>query len=217
MGQGDDCVLVNNRRIVGFDGHCLFKSPDDSSMWTILDPDSVVSEAGASFERLSNGSFLVTGPHEERDIYSIRTDLDETWITAIRLDLVADERLPNDGPGRHETGNFHLAEISLKVPDETSKSGFRHVPFEHAWATYAWPGRAVLNAIDGNRNSVWHVYSKQGMSHTAIFFLRDPITAANAGSSTAAGRRGRWRSGWETSKCFTRDRKTGRHAQKRLR
>ena len=128
-----------------------------------------------SFERLSDGSFLVSGTHEPRDAYSIRAELDATWITAIRLELIADERLPGKGPGRHETGNFHLAEISLEVSDADSDSGLRRIPIQHAWATYSWSNMSITNAMDGNPDSAWHVWSKQGRSHAAVFFLRDPI------------------------------------------
>jgi hypothetical protein len=144
----------------------------------------ITSDQEATFERLSDGSFLVSGPNVERDIYSITTDLDLTGVTAVRLDVIADDRLPEKGPGRHETGNFHLAEIVLEVSDNSASNGKRSVPFTRAWATYSWDTRPVNNAIDGNTESVWHVWERLGKSHSAIFYLTEPLAAADAKNLT---------------------------------
>lgn len=148
-------------------------SQQDMNAWTIFEPESIASATGAVFERLPDGSFLVSGPTDERDVYTLTRELDLTGIYAIRLDVIADERLPRRGPGRHSTGNFHLAEIELWIEDESSQ---RQRLFDRTIASYSWQDRPISNAIDGDRHTIWHVWGKLGYSQTARFFLNKPLT-----------------------------------------
>jgi len=156
----------------------------DLSEWTVLEPTKIESDAGATFERLSDGSLRVSGPLAMRDVYSIQMSMDPRNINAIRLDTIADERLPGEGPGRHFTGNFHLAEIEFEVPDDSVSTGNRLITFARSWATYSWKDRPVKNAIDANRNSVWHIWGRHGNSQSAVFYLAEPVQTASAPSFT---------------------------------
>src|SRR3712207_7146020 len=50
-----------------------------------------------------------------------RSETDLKEITGIRLEVLADPRLPQNGPGRAKDGNFVLTEFELKAaPDRKS-------------------------------------------------------------------------------------------------
>jgi hypothetical protein len=106
-------------------------------------------------------------------------NLDPTGVIAVRLDVLKDERLPGNGPGRHETGSFHLAEISLEVADVDASDGTRLVPFARAWPTHSWHSRPVKRAIDGNKDTPWHIWGRLDVSHTAIFYLPEPFPTSD--------------------------------------
>ncbi|MEM8668373.1 MAG: serine/threonine-protein kinase [Planctomycetota bacterium] len=152
--------------------------------WTTIEPESISSKAGVDFQRLEDGSFFVQGPSEERDVYTLEQEIDLSGIHAIRLDVISDERLPENGPGRHPTGNFHLAEIELWVRDESSQSGSVQRLFDRAIASYSWQDRPVDNAIDGNPRTQWHVWGKLGHSQSAKFYLPTPLTESNGNQMT---------------------------------
>ncbi len=157
---------------------------NDLSDWIVLEPKTIKSSEGATFEKQSDGSFLASGPNMKGDIYSIETDLSPEGIIAIRLDVIEDDHLPGNGPGRHPTGNFHLAEVTLEVPDQSASGGFKRVRLPRAWTSHAWKNRPIKNAIDGDSETVWHVWGELGLSHAAIFYLAEPLTGADANSFT---------------------------------
>ncbi len=74
-----------------------------------------ISAAGAQGEILSDGSILVTGTDPDQDTYTIEFDCDAAEVSALRIDAIADDRLPKHGPGRTPHGNFVLTEAAVTV------------------------------------------------------------------------------------------------------
>ena len=84
--------------------------------WVPLEPIDLVSYRGATLSELSDHSVLAAGDSPETDTYTIKARTDLTNITAIRLELLPDESLPKQGPGRAiETGKAVLTEFQLAV------------------------------------------------------------------------------------------------------
>src|SRR5205814_8621372 len=81
--------------------------------WKIIPPQTFISAAGAALTRQADGSLLAGGTLAERDTYSVSAASPLATITAVRLEVLADESLPHRGPGRQENGNFHLSEFQL--------------------------------------------------------------------------------------------------------
>ncbi len=152
----------------------------DLANWTVLQPTKIRSDAGATFRRLPDGSFLVSGPNAKSDVFSLTADVKPTGIGAIRLDVLKDARLPNDGPGRHQSGNFHISEIVLELLDRRATDRMTAVPFARAWATHSWRTRPVHNAIDGKTETNWHIWGRLEVPHSAIFYLAEPLLAREA-------------------------------------
>ena len=83
--------------------------------WTVLEVDEFKSEAGATFEKLGDGSLLVTGANGDTDVYAIAANSPLPRITAVRLEVLTHPSLPKGGPGRAGNGNFVLNEIELEA------------------------------------------------------------------------------------------------------
>ncbi|MBI4602478.1 MAG: DUF1549 domain-containing protein [Planctomycetes bacterium] len=81
--------------------------------WTVLVPESVTSAGGSSLSVEPDGSVLSGGPRPEKDTYTIAARAALEGITAVRVEVLADSRLPKGGPGRQDNGNLHLSEIRL--------------------------------------------------------------------------------------------------------
>lgn len=84
--------------------------------WQVLQPIDLHSEGGADLRRLPDHSILVTGRSPQTDTYTIQARTNHLeQITAIRLECLSDERLPNGGPGRSpNNGNFVLNDIEVR-------------------------------------------------------------------------------------------------------
>ena len=85
-----------------------------SSNWKVLTPVEMTSDTGAKMELQKDGSvFVHQGQPAKNDPYTLvfRTELQ--GITGLRLEALADSRLPNGGPGWADNGNFVLSELTL--------------------------------------------------------------------------------------------------------
>ena len=84
--------------------------------WIALEPIDLKSYRGATLSELSDHSVLAAGDSPETDTYTFKARTDLTNITAVRLELLPDESLPKQGPGRAlETGKAVLTEFQLAV------------------------------------------------------------------------------------------------------
>src|SRR5213078_2658004 len=85
--------------------------------WTLLKPKSARSEI-PTLKIQSDGSVLASGDQSKRDVYEVNLEPGGLrQITAIRLEMLPDARLPKNGPGRVSYegpfGDFWLSEVAL--------------------------------------------------------------------------------------------------------
>ncbi|MEX2140241.1 MAG: DUF1553 domain-containing protein, partial [Pirellulales bacterium] len=146
--------------------------------WTPLESGELKSVIGAEFAKESDGAILVSGKLE-KDTYTLvaKTALD--GITGIRLEALADSRLPSGGPGRADNGNFVLSELHVTAASQSDPGTMIPVELQSAVADFSQEGWPVASAIDGNPGTGWAVMpyggSKVGKSHVAAFALKTPV------------------------------------------
>jgi hypothetical protein len=90
--------------------------------WTILQPVEAKSAHtnGATLALLSDGIVAAGGESRSRDIYTVTVKTDLRGITAFRLEALADDSLPNKGPGRAQgggSGNFVLTDFRVRAQE----------------------------------------------------------------------------------------------------
>src|SRR5262249_55155334 len=95
--------------------------------WLVLQPSDMKSKSQASLVPLQDGSIRVSGMNPANDVYSISAPIDLSTVTAVGLDALPDETLPQGGSGRASDGNFVLSKFQASVSS----------------------GRSSKNAIDG--------------------------------------------------------------------
>ncbi len=158
-------------------GSVTWKVAASAPGWRVVKPDKVTSELGAKLTRQLDDSILAGGVHHAHDTYRFTATHDMHGVTAFRLEVLPDARLPDNGPGRDETGDFRLAEfrVSLAAPDQTSTA--RDLEFFSSWQSYYFHGWAK-EAVDGDLSTVWSVFGKMGEAHTAIFVLPEAFPEA---------------------------------------
>ncbi len=139
--------------------------------WTVLTP----SETKSNLPLLTvekDGSVFVSGDMTKSDLYELKFKTDLRGITAFRLEVLPDDRLPAHGPGRiyyeGSHGDFFLSEFSLFANSV-------QVPFAKATSSYAKGAFVAAKAIDGDPQSGWSIDGGQGMRHEAVFNLGAPL------------------------------------------
>jgi hypothetical protein len=142
--------------------------------WTTLEPISFVSSNGTTFSKNSDNSLLAGGLRPEKDIYAITALTELKGITAVRLEVLTDDSLPQKGPGRQDNGNLHLSEF--KVFAEASCGGDAMlVSLQNPASDFDQQGWTVAHAIDGHEKTAWGIHPQVGKSHHAVFELKENL------------------------------------------
>jgi len=143
--------------------------------WTILDPSQFTSAGGATLTKLSDNSLLASGTIPAKETYTFTAASPLQKVTAIRLEVLADPRLPHNGPGRQpDNGNLHLSEFKVSLNSKKSPTT-RPLPIATASADFDQDGWTITKAIDNNIDTAWGIHPKEGESHFAVFELKTPI------------------------------------------
>jgi WD40 repeat protein/serine/threonine protein kinase len=146
-----------------------------AAAWTVIKPAAFKSAGGATLTLQPDGSILASGKNPDAEVYTITLDHLPSSVAALRLEVLADPSLPRNGPGRHESGNFQLAEFT--VHRTTTAENSPEVPLAIASAadSYHWTGEPVQHVLDNNAFTVWHVWGQLGKDHAAVFELKSTI------------------------------------------
>ena len=135
-------------------------------------------KATSNLPRLSieaDGSVIASGDQSKRDVYTVQLEAGLKGITAIRLEALPDDRLPNRGPGRvfyeGPFGDFFLSEIHVNV-------GGKPIGLAEATASNPKSPKDAAAAIDGDPQTGWSIGGGQGREQSAVFRLATPIADA---------------------------------------
>ena len=141
--------------------------------WHVLKP----TRATANLPHLGvqeDGSIFASGDQSKRDVYTLRFSTELQRITAIRLEVLPDDRLPHGGPGRifyeGPPGDFFLSEFNVKAADKA-------ITLKQATATGQNPA-AIAASLDGDPQTGWSLGGGQGRAHSAVFQLTAPLNDA---------------------------------------
>ena len=86
------------------------------SIWTVLTPTNASSTGGATMTINADGSILVGGTSPDNPTYIVTAVTNLTGITGIRLQVLEDPSLPQNGPGRYPVdGNFVITTFAVSA------------------------------------------------------------------------------------------------------
>ncbi len=142
--------------------------------WTVMKPDTMKSAGGALLTLQKDGSILASGTNADADVYTLVLDQLPSSVAAIRLEVLADPSLPENGPGRHVTGNFQLSEFTAHL-HSGADSIETTIAIGSAADSYHWTGEPIMHVLDNDLYTIWHVWGQIGQDHSAVFQFRNPI------------------------------------------
>ncbi len=141
--------------------------------WAILRP--LEARSGVPLLTVQpDDSVFVSGDQTKSDTYHLKFHADLRGVTAIRLEVLPDDRLPSHGPGRifyeGSEGDFMLADFSVH------RDG-KKLPIARALDSFHSGKNTADKAIDSDLQSFWDIGSSEGRRHVAVFVLDKPLAA----------------------------------------
>ncbi len=167
-GKDSAVLLAEKHRAVVADWERRFT--EHPASWEPLELESFQSSDGATLTREEDGSVSASGTLPDKDTYTISAKYPRKRLTAIRLDVLSDQRLPMNGPGRQDNGNLHLTEFEARLFRPGTNEPVK-LKVRKATADWDQTGWTIAHALDGNLKTAWGIYPKVGASHQAVFEL----------------------------------------------
>jgi WD40 repeat protein len=144
--------------------------------WVPLAAEELKASNGATLTRLPDRSVAVSGKNGKGAV-TVVAPTDLAGITAVRLEVLADPKLPAGGPGRAGNGNFVLTELELKAAPKAKPAEARPVKLQNARADFSQDQFDVKLAIDGKTGDQlgWAVMPAFGLTHWATFETAEDV------------------------------------------
>jgi mono/diheme cytochrome c family protein len=147
--------------------------------WMVLKPMRVTSKYDATMDVLEDGSVLASGNKPNTDTYEMGFHTDRTNLTAMRLEVLTDASLPDNGPGRahfFQRGGFLLSEVGITAIRLITGAAPRiPVVLKEPSADFEAPGRSIAQTLDGKLDTGWMVTGQEGKDHRAVFQFENPV------------------------------------------
>jgi hypothetical protein len=164
------------------------------SIWVLADSyalPTLSATQGANLYPQEDGSFLASGQIQEgalADCYTALLDISLESITAVRLELLADEMLPGGGPGWGARGTASLSGVKISSAPRAEPGALVRVPIARACADRSAPEHPIEHAIDADGFTAWS-FDRPGIEHlgcesAAVFVLG--ADAGHAGGTRAS-------------------------------
>ena len=126
-----------------------------AARWPVVSGSAVSSAAGATLSPQADWSYLASGANPDKDTYEVVFDVQEKSISALRLEVLRDSSLPDNGPGRASNSNFVLTEFEVEASPSAGQENFQRITIANATADYSQPDFPVANAVDGKADTGW--------------------------------------------------------------
>lgn len=151
------------------------KSLGDAPVWVALGTVEAKAAQGTKLAPQPDGSLLATGANPASDTYTIVTQTDLKGITAVKVEVLADDAFPAKGPGRAVNGNFVLSNLALQSTSAADATQTATVTFASAFADYSQPTLTPDKSFDQDMKLGWAVANEFGKDHWAVFQPSAPI------------------------------------------
>lgn len=144
-------------------------------VWTLLQPAWATSNVPV-LEIQPDHSVFVSSDQTKSDTYQLGFHSPLKGITAVRLEVLPDPRLPRNGPGRvyyeGPSGDFFLSTFALQA-------GGKPIRLTRPSQSFASGGNTAARALDDDQQSGWSIDGGQGRRHVAVFNFESPLADAS--------------------------------------
>ena len=143
--------------------------------WQPLHPASASSTAPILTIQ-NDDSIFCSGDFTKSDTYTVKFQNLPAGIKAMRLEMLADDRLPNGGPGsvyyEGAPGNFWLSTIRAKADGQT-------LALTNATESYCDKDNHASAALDDDAQTGWSIVDGTGKTQSAVFQFAQSVAPTN--------------------------------------
>ncbi len=144
--------------------------------WTVVRPAAL--KANMPFLRvLEDGSVLAGGDQTKSDTYELTFRAPLKGVTALRLEALPHESLPDRGPGRTyyegRKGDFFLSELGLTAAGKPVR--FAGASHDYARGGFGASKVGAQFCYDGLPGTGWSTTDQPGKPHAAVFNFAAPV------------------------------------------
>lgn len=149
-----------------------FRQPD----WYPLLHSSLSAGKGTKLIAQQDRSIIADGKRDA-GTYTMQFRTKLKKITGFRLEAIADEALPSNGPGLGSNGNFVLTEIQIDSASLSDVQKTSQATIHDAKADFTQDGFSPNKTFNGKQRDQggWAVSGATGVDHWIVFKLKDPI------------------------------------------
>ena len=172
--------LALQKEVKGFDqafDKWRAKEEANATRWSIIRPSAMKTNL-PKLEVMEDGSIFSSGDVTKRDVFDLNFTSDQA-ITALRLEVLPDDRLPQRGPGRcyyeGRKGDFFLSEFTVRVDGEKQK--ILNSSSTYGKISVGGGSANASNVTDGDGSSGWSTSGQQGKANHLVLPLKKPIAA----------------------------------------
>jgi hypothetical protein len=144
----------------------------DGASWVPLQLGEIQSTGGATFSKEPDGSAVVAGNIPPADNYTVTATGPLRGITAVRLEALTDPRLPQNGPGRSDNGNFALTRFTMSYAPKANPAQATPVELHAPQASAEQAGWAPAGLLDERNDTGWAVDQYAGRPVAVTFQTR---------------------------------------------
>ena len=153
----------------------------DTNATVVVRPQRASAENGSTLTLDREANLVVaSGELPAEDAYVLEFELTDAALKTLTLDVLTDEALEGDGPGRPSHGNFVLSEVTAELREggaTRALSFARALADHHQVGQPDWP---PSGAIDGDPRTGWAVGGGTGRPHRLVLQLSEPLRAPGA-------------------------------------
>ena len=129
----------------------------NDSAWRELTVDSAESSAGASLKLRDEGRILVEGTNAPGDVYILRLSGPFTRVSALRVELLPNDSLPEKSFGRRSDGSFVLKSITVEAGPLDGSAALQPVKPRGVVADASRKGFDASNLMSGSDQPGWSI------------------------------------------------------------
>jgi len=161
------------------------KQAPQARNWITLRPTELRSNL-PKLEVLDDGSIFSSGDITKRDVFTLKIPIDETKLplTALRLEVLPDKRLPAGGPGRAfyegRKGDFFLSELTAELDGKPRR--FASASHSYGKISIGSGNARAENVFDGEGSTGWSTAGAEGEVNQLVLNFQKPLN--NAGELT---------------------------------
>jgi hypothetical protein len=147
--------------------------------WVVVRPEVGPPLNEVTLKVLDDGSVFASGDEVTSAVYRLTFRAPRPSLTALRVEVIPDGKLPHLGPGRGDDGNFVLTELDLAALQGDEPP--RDVAWSTATATYAQARFPASAAVDGRDSTGWAVGGETGRPNHAVFEAKEEFGPSDDG------------------------------------